>query len=70
MSQALATAEKLPNSTTRIKIANSPERLTSKYDITKSIYEFHSQILFRLCRYNKPAICFKITLIRFKEFTR
>ncbi|AUM28998.1 hypothetical protein EXE08_09085 [Acinetobacter pittii] len=70
MSQALATAEKLPNSTTRIKIANSPDRLISKYDITKSIYEFHSQILFRLCCYNKLVICFKITLIYFKEFTR
>ncbi|KHO15654.1 hypothetical protein NT90_09775 [Acinetobacter baumannii] len=70
MSQALATAEKLPSSTTRIKIANSPDRLISKYDITKFIYELYSQILFRLARYNKPAIYFKITLIRFKEFTR
>ncbi|GLG82479.1 hypothetical protein ACSO1_10010 [Acinetobacter calcoaceticus] len=67
MSHALATAEKLPNSTTRIKIANSPDRLISKYDITKSIYESNSQILFRLDRYNKPLICFKMTLIRFKD---
>ncbi|AQZ81407.1 hypothetical protein BUM88_07205 [Acinetobacter calcoaceticus] len=67
MSHALATAEKLPNSTTRIKIASSPDRLISKYDITKSIYESNSQILFRLDRYNKPLICFKMTLIRFKD---
>ncbi|ETP95551.1 hypothetical protein J587_2235 [Acinetobacter baumannii 144107] len=30
MLHALATAEKLPSSTTLIKIANSPERLISK----------------------------------------